>query len=55
MQMGVAVGTHVGLGGLSMYFIEKNKIKDNLLINEVKEMKDARDALLKKIKSYTNK
>lgn len=23
MQMGVSVGTHVGLGGLSMYFIEK--------------------------------
>ncbi|MDY0235631.1 MAG: DegV family protein [Gudongella sp.] len=23
MQMGVAVGTHVGLGGLSMYFIDK--------------------------------
>jgi DegV family protein with EDD domain len=23
MQMGVAVGTHVGLGGLSMYFVEK--------------------------------
>jgi DegV family protein with EDD domain len=23
MQMGVAVGTHVGLGGISMYFIEK--------------------------------
>ncbi len=54
MQMGVAVGTHVGLGGLSMYFIEKNKIKDNILVNEVKEMREARDALLKKIKSYTN-
>jgi len=23
MQMGVAVGTHVGLGGLSMYYVEK--------------------------------
>lgn len=23
MQMGVAVGTHVGLGGLSMFFVEK--------------------------------
>jgi DegV family protein with EDD domain len=55
MQMGVAVGTHVGLGGLSMYFMEKNKIKDNILVNEVREMKDARDALLKKIKNYTNK
>lgn len=25
MQMGVAVGTHVGLGGVSMFFLEKNK------------------------------
>ncbi len=24
MQMGVAVGTHVGLGGVSMFFMEKN-------------------------------
>lgn len=55
MQIGVAVGTHVGLGGLSMYFIEKNKIKDNILVNEVKEMKDARDALMKKIKHYTKR
>lgn len=26
MQMGVAVGTHVGLGGLSMFFVEKARI-----------------------------
>lgn len=25
MQMGVAVGTHVGLGGLSLFFMEKNR------------------------------
>jgi len=25
MQMGVAVGTHVGLGGLSLFFMEKEK------------------------------
>ncbi|AFM00242.1 EDD domain protein, DegV family [Desulfitobacterium dehalogenans ATCC 51507] len=35
MQMGVAVGTHVGLGAISMFFMEKGRIKDNLLINEV--------------------
>lgn len=35
MQMGVAVGTHVGLGAISMFFIEKGHKKDNLLINEV--------------------
>lgn len=34
MQMGVSVGTHVGLGGISMYFIEKNHLKDGLLTNE---------------------
>lgn len=27
MQMGVAVGTHVGLGGVSMFFMEKDKKK----------------------------
>lgn len=37
MQMGVAVGTHVGLGGLSMFFVEKphedfmNHMKEKLL------------------------
>ncbi|WP_438349288.1 DegV family protein [Paenibacillus sp. FA6] len=34
MQMGVAVGTHVGLGAVSMFFIEKGHKKDGLLINE---------------------
>ncbi len=37
MQMGVAVGTHVGLGGLSMFFVEKphedfvNHIKEKII------------------------
>lgn len=31
MQMGVAVGTHVGLGGVSMFFMEKKKVKDSLV------------------------
>lgn len=34
LQMGVAVGTHVGLGAISMFFVEKGHMKDNLLINE---------------------
>ncbi len=42
MQMGVAVGTHVGLGGLSMFFVEK---PHNDFIHHVKE----------KIKSHINK
>ncbi len=41
MQMGVSVGTHVGLGGLSMYFIEKGDRHDGLVYNEM-------HALLKK-------
>ena len=35
LQMGVAVGTHVGLGGLSFYFLEKPHLKDGLLINNI--------------------
>ncbi|MHA0856798.1 DegV family protein [Paenibacillus sp. CMAA1364] len=35
MQMGVAVGTHVGLGAVSMFFIEKKHMRDGLLINEM--------------------
>jgi len=31
MQMGVSVGNHVGLGGLSFYFIEKQKDKHNFI------------------------
>lgn len=33
MQMGVSVGVHVGLGGLSMFFIEKDRNHDGLLVN----------------------
>ncbi|MGM0379845.1 MAG: DegV family protein [Bacillota bacterium] len=43
MQMGVAVGTHVGLGGISMFFIEKDHLKSSLLrsrLNKIKERKD---------------
>lgn len=36
MQMGVAVGNHVGLGGLSFYFMEKPHLKDGLLANTLK-------------------
>lgn len=49
MQMGVAVGTHVGLGAVSMYFVEKDNEKDSLLRNELNAKKDA---LLEKISSY---
>jgi len=52
MQMGVAVGTHVGLGAISMYFAEKDRMKDNFLINEVNELIQKKNEFLKK---YANK
>ena len=47
MQMGTAVGTHVGLGGLSMYFIEKRHLPDGLLLNEMNHMLEANQKLTK--------
>lgn len=41
LQMGVAVGTHVGLGGLSFYFMEKSHQKDGLLVNNLNRIKEA--------------
>ena len=35
MQMGTTVGNHVGIGGLSMYFMEKGHRRDGLLHNEI--------------------
>ena len=50
MQMGVSVGTHVGLGGLSMYFMEKESLKDGLVKNELKSIINKKDEILGKIK-----
>lgn len=52
MQMGVAVGTHVGLGGLSLYFIEKDRRHDGLLSNEIEQFKRNRDEMIKKISAF---
>lgn len=38
MQMGVSVGVHVGLGGLSFYFLEKEHIKDGLMVNQIHKL-----------------
>ncbi|MGB3366571.1 MAG: DegV family protein, partial [Acidaminobacteraceae bacterium] len=38
MQMGVSVGVHVGLGAVSLYFIEQGKIHDGLFTNEMQNM-----------------
>ncbi|SFN85748.1 DegV family protein [Proteiniclasticum ruminis] len=48
MQMGVAVGTHVGPGGLSMFFMETGDRKDNLLLNEWEALVAKKDAFLEK-------
>ncbi len=48
MQMGVAVGTHVGLGGLALYFIEKDRMKDNLLRNEWESIVEKKNRFLEK-------
>lgn len=50
MQMGVSVGTHVGLGGLSMYFIEKDRNHDGLLVNELNHFLQMRDTFLERFK-----
>ncbi|WP_313757263.1 DegV family protein [Tissierella sp.] len=51
MQMGVAVGTHVGLDGLSMFFVEKENLKDGLVKNELRNIKNMKDEIIEKIKS----
>lgn len=50
MQMGVSVGTHVGLGGLSMFFIEKDRHHDGLLVNELNHFIAKRDAFIERFK-----
>jgi DegV family protein with EDD domain len=52
MQMGVAVGTHVGPGGLSLYFAETGNHKDNLILNEFEAMVERKNRFLAK---YANK
>ncbi|MCH4886850.1 DegV family protein [Acidaminobacter sp. JC074] len=52
MQMGVSVGTHVGLGGLSMYFVEKGDRHDGLIYNEMSSLLDKKDEMLEMLKKY---
>lgn len=52
MQMGVSVGTHVGLGGLSMYFIEKGHRHDGLIYNEMSALIAKKDEMIQMIKNY---
>ena len=46
MQMGAAVDTHVGAGGLSMFFIEKGKMKDGLVKNEIRNLREKRKEIV---------
>jgi hypothetical protein len=55
MQMGVSVGTHVGLGGLSMYFVEKGHRHDGLVYNEMNQLLDKKDEMLKMMKALKEK
>ncbi|GAA0180580.1 DegV family protein [Clostridium sediminicola] len=48
MQMGVAVGTHVGLGGISLFFLEKSNRKDGLLVNEIHGLVQKKNEMIKK-------
>ncbi len=52
MQMGVAVGTHVGLGAVSLFFLEKARVKHNLILDEVHEFIEKKNALAEKIRYH---
>lgn len=54
MQMGVSVGTHVGLGGMSLYFIEKGDRHDGLIFNEMSALLEKKDEMLAMLKKYRN-
>ncbi len=55
MQMGVSVGTHVGLRGLSMYFIEKGHRHDGLIYNQMNQLLEKKDEILKMINRIKKK
>lgn len=55
MQMGVSVGTHVGLGGISMYFIEKGHRHDGLIYNEMSALLAKKDEVVKMLNDLKNR
>lgn len=55
MQMGVSVGVHVGLGGLSLYFIEKEHLKDGLFSNELIKLNEAKEEVKKRMQELTER
>jgi len=50
MQMGVSVGTHVGLGAISMYFIEKDNLKTGLMKSEIDKILSKKNEFVQKFK-----
>lgn len=54
-QMGIAVGTHVGLGGIAMFFVEKGHRHDGLIYNEMATLIEKKDKLLGLIKDFKNR
>lgn len=55
MQMGVAVGVHVGLGAVSLFFIEKDRNHDGLLVNEINHIIQRKENLIKRIRAFQDK
>ncbi len=52
MQMGVAVGTHVGLGAVSLFFLEKAREKHNLILDEVHELIEKKNVFVERIRHH---
>ena len=52
MQMGVSVGTHVGLGGLSMFFMEQGHRHDGLIYNEMNALLKKKDEMIEMLSKY---
>jgi hypothetical protein len=55
MQMGVSVGAHVALGGISMYFIEKGHRHDGLIYNEMGALLAKKDEVIKMLNDLRNR
>lgn len=55
MQMGVSVGTHVGLGGLSMFFIETGDRHDGLVYNEINDLIERKNEMQKRLEELIEK
>lgn len=53
MQMGVSVGTHVGMGGLSFYFIETGDRHDGLFFNELQDLIERKKEFSKNLKKFS--